>query len=46
MKHGMRGMESNKELYSLLDEGLNQVKQGKTKPMKESLKSIRSQIKK
>ena len=34
------------ELYSLLGEGLNQVKQGKTKPMKETLKSIRSKIEK
>ena len=34
------------ELYSLLGEGLNQVKQGKTKPMKETLKLIRSKIEK
>ncbi|MCL1865273.1 MAG: hypothetical protein FWF73_05620 [Spirochaetes bacterium] len=34
------------ELYSLIDEGLNQIKQGKIKPMRESIKSIRAQIKK
>jgi prevent-host-death family protein len=32
------------ELYSLLNEGLDQVKQGKTKPMKETIKSIRAKI--
>jgi len=34
------------ELYSLIDEGLNQIKQEKIKPMKETIKSIREQIKK
>ena len=34
------------ELYSLIDEGLNQVKQEKIKPMRETIKSIRTQIKK
>ena len=29
------------QLYSLIEEGLNQVKQGKVKPMKESIKLIR-----
>jgi PHD/YefM family antitoxin component YafN of YafNO toxin-antitoxin module len=32
------------ELYSLINEGLEHVKQGKTKPMKETIKSIRSKI--
>ena len=32
------------ELYSLIESGLNQVKQGKIKPMKESLKSIRQKM--
>ena len=32
-------------LYSSIEEGLNQVKQGKVKPMKESTKSIRAKIK-
>jgi len=32
------------QLYSALDEGLNQVKKGKTKPMKESIKNIRAKI--
>ncbi|MCL2068046.1 MAG: type II toxin-antitoxin system prevent-host-death family antitoxin [Treponema sp.] len=32
------------ELYSLIETGLDQVKQGKTKPMKESLKTIRKKI--
>jgi PHD/YefM family antitoxin component YafN of YafNO toxin-antitoxin module len=32
------------ELYSLINEGLEQVKNGKTKPMKESMKSIREKI--
>jgi len=30
------------ELYSLIDEGLDQYKQGKVKPMKESMQFIRS----
>jgi len=34
------------ELYSLIDEGLNQIKRKKIKPMKESVKLIRAQIKK
>jgi PHD/YefM family antitoxin component YafN of YafNO toxin-antitoxin module len=33
------------ELYSLMDEGLKQVKEGNTKSMKESIKSIREKIK-
>ena len=33
------------ELYSLIGTGLDQVKQGKIKPMKESLKMIRQKIK-
>ena len=33
------------ELYTLIGTGLDQVKQGKVKPMKESLKSIRQKIK-
>jgi prevent-host-death family protein len=32
------------ELYSLLDDGLEEVKKRKTKPMKESLQSIRKKI--
>ena len=32
------------ELYSLIATGLDQVKQGKTKPMKESIKTIRQQL--
>jgi prevent-host-death family protein len=32
------------QLYSLIEEGLNQVKQGKIKPMRESLKKIRAEI--
>ena len=32
------------ELYSLIGTGLDQVKQGKIKPMKESLKMIRQKI--
>ena len=32
------------ELYSLVDEGLDQIKQGKIKPMKESLQFIRSRL--
>jgi prevent-host-death family protein len=39
-------LSGRKELYSLLEEGLNQVKQGKTRPFKESIKTIRSQMKK
>jgi prevent-host-death family protein len=33
------------ELYSLINKGLEQAKDGKTKPMKESIKSIRERIK-
>jgi prevent-host-death family protein len=33
------------ELYSLLNEGLEQTKNGKTKSMKESIKNIREKIK-
>lgn len=33
------------ELYSLIDEGLDQIKQGKIKPMKESIQCIRSRLK-
>jgi hypothetical protein len=33
------------ELYSLVNEGLDQIKNGKTKSMKESLKNIREKIK-
>ena len=32
------------QLYSAIDEGLNQVKQKKVKPMKESIKKIRAKI--
>jgi len=32
------------ELYSLIGTGLDQVKQGKIKPMKESLKTIRQNL--
>ena len=32
------------ELYSLIDEGLDQYKQGKVKPMKESIQFIRSRL--
>jgi prevent-host-death family protein len=30
------------ELYSLINEGLDQIKQGKTKPMRESIRFIKS----
>jgi len=32
------------QLYSLIDEGLHQSEQGKVKPMKECIKSIRTMI--
>ena len=32
------------QLYSLIDEGLHQVKDGKIKPMKECIQSIRTKI--
>jgi len=32
------------QLYSLIEEGLNQTEQGKVKPMKETIKSIRTKI--
>ena len=33
------------QLYSLIDEGLDQVKEGRVKPMKKAIKSIRDKIK-
>ena len=33
------------ELYTLIDEGLAQVKEGRVKPMKGTIKSIREKIK-
>ena len=33
------------QLYSSLEEGLNQAKQGKVKPMKDSVKQIRAKTK-
>ena len=32
------------ELYSLIDEGLNQAKQGNVKPMRESIQFIQSKL--
>ena len=32
------------QLYSLLEEGLDQVKKGKVKPMKKTIKSIREKM--
>ena len=32
------------ELYALLDEGLDQAKQGKVKPFKESIQSIKAKL--
>jgi prevent-host-death family protein len=32
------------ELYSLIGEGLDRLKQGKIKPMKETIKSIREKV--
>jgi len=34
------------ELYTLIDEGLDQVKEGRVKPMKGTIKSIREKINK
>ena len=34
------------ELYSLIEAGMENVKQGKTKPLKDAIKSIRAQISK
>jgi prevent-host-death family protein len=39
-------LSGKKELYSQLEDGLNQVKRRKTKPLKESIKSLRAQINK
>jgi len=33
------------QLYSFIEEGLNQVKEGKVKPMKESIKHMRTKVK-
>jgi len=38
-------LSGRQELYSLIEQGLTQVKNGKTKPMKKSINSIRKQIK-
>jgi hypothetical protein len=37
-------LAGERELYSLINDGLEQAKNGKTKPMKESIKSIRARI--
>jgi len=37
-------LSGRQELYSLIEQGLNQVKHGKTKPMKKTIDSIRKQI--
>ena len=37
-------LAGKQELYSLLNEGLDQHRQGKVKPMKESLHSMRSRL--
>jgi PHD/YefM family antitoxin component YafN of YafNO toxin-antitoxin module len=34
------------ELHSLIEQGLTQVREGRVKPMKEAIKSIREKIKK
>ena len=39
-------LSGRSHLYSAIDEGLNQVKKNKVKPMKESIKNIRAKIKK
>jgi prevent-host-death family protein len=39
-------LSGKKELYSLLEQGEDQIKQGKTKSMKDSIKSIRAQMNK
>ena len=33
------------QLYSFIEDGLNQVKEGKVKPMKESIKYMRTKVK-
>jgi len=38
-------MAGKMELYTLIDEGLAQVKEGRVKPMKGTIKSIREKIK-
>jgi len=38
-------LSGRSQLYSAIDEGLNQLKQNKVKPMKEAIKKIRAQIK-
>ena len=37
-------LSGRQELYSLIENGLNQVMHGKTKPMKKTIKSIRTRI--
>ena len=37
-------LSGRQELYSIIEQGLDQVKHGKTKPMKKTIDSIRKQI--
>jgi len=39
-------LSGRSQLYCAIEEGLNQVKQNKVKPMKESIKKIRAKINK
>ena len=39
-----RLLSGKMQLYSFLEEGLNQVEQGKTKPLKKSIQTIRTKI--
>ena len=42
--HTPKNRQVKREIYSLIEEGLNQAEYGKVKPMKETLKSIRTKI--
>jgi PHD/YefM family antitoxin component YafN of YafNO toxin-antitoxin module len=39
-------LAGRQELHALIEEGLTQVREGRVKPMKETMKSIREKIKK
>jgi len=37
-------LSGRQELYSLIDEGLKQVEQGKVRPMRDALREIRARL--
>jgi len=44
LKDNYEALSDRHELYSLIDEGLKQVEQGKVKPMRDAVQKIRESI--